>query len=305
MAGRTKKNIEAKKDLFGVPEVEEYQTETREPSRVVPQKVLHVTAENIIGALNSAVADVNAVFQLRDHLQMEVNILKDELAIGRETRIENDRLGNVKREQEEFLYEFQIRKTRLERELKDLEDEQAARLKKEDEEHADRLKSALEEHKGQLKAEAVVQSQKLKQEREDHERKIKLEGEDMKRERSQLESEVNLIADERKKVEQARASLREELAKELNKDNEHALEVLKLNHLKEMEIVKAELRLEQASRTKFEAMLQESKKHIEKLNEQIATLSREALASASSASMASKLRDIITQQAAPAAVRPS
>lgn len=270
--------------------------QTIEPRPSV-SKVVHITPENVIGSLNSAVAGINSVFQLRDQLQTEVNVLKEELSIGNDIRIESGRLDAIKREEEEFLYDYQIRKTRSERELKEMEDDQKNRLNTEEEEHANKLTSQAEEQKTQLKIEANAHALKLKQEREDHERRIKLEREDIQREQAQLAQEKTLLAQEQKKLEALRTSLKDELAKELNRDNAHAIEVLKLNHLKELELVRGELKLEQAHRVKFETLLKEAHEQNEKLSEQISSLSKEALSSASAASMAAKLKDLVSQMA--------
>lgn len=236
---RIKKASEPKKDFMDFEEdVENQPTFSKSPS-----KVAHITPENVIGALNSAVAGINSVFQLRDQLQAEVNVLKGELSIGNDVRIESGRLLALKREQEDFLYEFETRKSRLERELKETEEECKNRLKDEEKDHSNKLAALSEEQKVQLKSEVNIHILKLKQEREDHERKIRLEREDVQR--------------------------------------------------------------EQAHRAKFEIMLKDSREQNEKLSEQLTTLSREALSSASTSSMASKLKDIVAQMSGGGSVRAS
>lgn len=299
MAVGRKKQVDTKKDeLFETPIVEDAPIVVKTAS----PKPIHVIPENIIGALNSAVANVNALFQLRDGLNAEICSLKEELALGCDVKIEHDKLNSLKREQDEFVYEFQIKKNRLEQELKELEDDSRKKLKRDEEEHKTKLAEQVEEQKAQLKAQQDTQNLKLKLDREDHERRIKLEREDWQREQTQFAAEKVGFGSRQKALEEKTATLREELKKELDRDNAHAIEVLKLNHQKETELLKSELKLEQAHRVKFEVLLKETRELNEKLSEQIATLSREALSSASTSSMASKLKDIVTQMAGGASV---
>lgn len=280
-APRSKKSIVQKEDEV---ECDATPKASPAPSRPLSTKQNPVTTDEFIGALNNAVSNITAVFQLRDQLQWEVAALKDELAIGKEIRLEKDRLETVKREEDEFLYEFQIKKTRMERDLK--EDETR---------REEGLAQQAEEQRTSLKMEADAQALKLKLEKDDQVRILKREREDWEREKSQLVVEKGAFDAKQKLLEDDRTTLREKLAKELNRDNAHAIEVLKLNHQKDIELLKGELNLEHAHRAKFETMLSEAKEQVEKLGDQLSTLSREALASASSASVASKLKDIVSQ----------
>lgn len=280
-APRSKKSIvqkELEMECDAVPK------ELPPSSRPLSTKQNPVTTDEFIGALNNAVSNITAVFQLRDQLQWEVATLKDELTIGKEIRLEKDRLETIKREEDEFLYEFQIKKTRMERGLN--EDE---------ERHEEGLAQQVEEQRASLKMEADAQVLKFKLEKEDQTRILKREREDWEREKSQWITEKAAFDAKKELLEDERTTLREKLAMELNRDNAHAIEVLKLNHQKDIELLKGELNLEQAHRSKFETMLKEAKDQIEKLGDQLSTLSREALASASSASVASKLKDIVGQ----------
>lgn len=269
MAGtKTKKGAAIQEEDF-----EEEKTKRVVPARTIPLKATPITPEEFIGNLNNAVSNVTAIFQLREQLLAEVGLLKEELAIGREMKLEKAKLESLKREQDEFLYEFQINQSRLERELKEKE----------------------EEHKVCLKAEADAQVLKLKLDREEQTRLLKREREDWEREKAQLALEKESFAKQQKAFESERTALRAKLTEELNRDNAHAVELLKLNHQKDIEVLNGELRLEKANFQKFEIMLKEAREQIEKLSNQLTVLSKDALASASTASVASKLKDIIGQ----------
>lgn len=247
-------------------------------------KITHITSEDFINALNNAVTNVTAIFQLRDQLQTEVAAFKDELEIGREMKLEQSKLETLKREQEEFQYDFQIGKTRLDHELNETE-----------EAHKEKLDRQQEEQKSKLKSETEGHTLKLKLEKEEQERALKREKEDWEREKAQLALEKKAFEESRKALEADRTALRGVLIQELNKDNAHAIEILKLNHQKEVELFNGEIKLERANLSKFETMLKEARVQIEKLSNQLTELSKDALASASTSSVASKLKEIISQ----------
>lgn len=274
-------------------EIESTQTPTTSESlaaktvtRLAPAKISPTNPEDFIRSLNTAVANVQALFQLRDNLFQEITNLKAELEVAQEMKLEKGNLEALKREQDLFDYEFSIKKSRLEKELDLLETERKERL--------ERLE---EEHKERLKTQADAQTLKLRLEKEDHERKLKLEREDCERARAQFDREAKEFAENVKRFEAERVKLRESLIEELNRQNAHEQEVARLNHQKELELLKGELKLETANRAKFEMLLKETREQNEKLAEQLASLSREALVSASTASMANKLKDLVTQLA--------
>lgn len=284
-------------ELFPEIEVESYATEEiRTPSvRTLPTKVVHIEPQEIIGSLNNAVAGVNAVFQLRDNLINEVGQLKEELGIAKDVRVEESKIESLKREQENFKYDYSLRKERLEKDLERLEEERRERIGKMEEDAKANLKTQSDDQTTKLKTQLAEHVLKLKTERDEHERKIKLEREDFDREKTLFAQERTAFEISVKSFEAEKEKIRERLALELNRDNEHHVKVAALNHQKEVEILRSELKLEQANRSKYEVMLTDSRVQNDKLGEQLSTLSREALASASSSSMAGKLKDIISQ----------
>ncbi|MBI4367068.1 MAG: hypothetical protein HY543_09640 [Deltaproteobacteria bacterium] len=135
----------------------------------------------------------------------------------------------------------------------------------------------------------------MKVEREEHDRRLKLEREDFQRIKGQLEIERTAVAERCTAVETEKAALRESLAQELNRDNAHRLEIEQLRHQRDLDMIRGELTLEQAHRAKYEQLLQEARQQNERLAEQLTVLSREALASAGNAAMASKLKEVVGQ----------
>lgn len=293
VAKRTKRAKEG--ELF--PEcADDFVEEVRPaPVHTVTARATHVEPHEIIAALNNAVSGVNAVFQLRDGLMAEVAEIKNELGIAKELRVEHARIEALKREQESFQYDYNLRKARLEQELDRLEEERQEKIGKMEEDAKDKLKADAEDHAVRLKVQAAEHALKLKTEREDHDRKIKIEREDFERAKSAFEGERSAFDVRLKSFEAEKATVRERLVAELNRDNEHQLKVSALNHQREVEILKSQLKLEQANAGKFESLLNDSRVQNDKLADQLSTLSREALASASSSAMAVKLKDIISQ----------
>lgn len=265
------------------------------PLRTAPVKAAHVEPPEIISALNDAVSGINGVFQMRDALMAELFECKVELGIAGEVRLEQARIEALKREQENFQYDFNLRKARLEQDLERLEEERREKIQGMEEEARTRLKADADDHAARLKAQAAEQALKLKTEREDHERRIKLEREDFERERALFDQERKAFESRLESFEAERSAMRDRLVAELNRDNEHQLKINALNHQREVEILKSQLKLEQANGGKFETLLSDSRTQNDRLAEQLSTLSREALASASSSAMAVKLKEIISQ----------
>lgn len=267
---RSKKGTEAKSMVSELPltgEMEEI-SPTPTPIRRGP-----VSSQEFVRLLNQAVADVHAIFQSRERLQEEIATLRTQLQIGEELRLEKEAVEQVRRQKEVLEYEFATKRERLEKELQEREDEE----------------------KEKWKAQADGQVLKLKIEREEQDRRLKLEREDFHRIKEQLEVERTTIVERFKTVEMERAALRESLVQELNRDNAHRLEIEQLRHQREVDIVRGELTLEQAHRAKYEQLLQEARQQNERLAEQLTVLSREALASAGNAAMASKLKEVVGQ----------
>lgn len=258
-------------------------------------KAVHIEPSEIISSLNNAVSGINAVFQARDSLVAEVAELKNELAIAKDVRVERARIEDLKREQENFEYDFKLRKERMENELERFEEERREKIGRMEEEARDKIKADADDQAAKIKNQVVEQALKLKTEREDHERKIKLEREDFDRAKNIFELEKVAFDTNLKNFEAEKAAMRDRLVSELNRDNEHQIKLNSLNHQREVEILKSQLKLEQANAGKFEGLLTDSRAQNEKLSEQLSTLSREALASASSSSMAVKLKEIISQ----------
>lgn len=263
-------------------------TEASETLRGVKEatitKLAPTTAEDFVRVLNTAVTNVHAVFQLRDQLHTELDALKAQLGLGRAMLLDHDRLRTMKQEQEIFDYEFGVKKERREKELDQME-----------EERRERWEAVEEEQKEKLKTVADAQALKLRLEREEHERRLQLEGEDGARLRGQLERERQDFVVQQQAFDAERTRLRETLVNELNKENVHAQEVATLQYQRELELLKGELKLEQANRQKFETLLQEAKSQNDRLTDLLSQLSREALASASSAAMAAKLKELVSE----------
>ena len=255
------------------------------PAKVVPAtRIGPATPEEFIRALNAAVANVQGLFQLRETLQQDLADLKQALQCGQEMKLERDKLAVCQRELEEFEYAFSVRKERREKELDQLEEERKSHWQQTEEEQKERLKSQVE-----------TQTLKLRLEKEDHERRLKLERDDLQRSLNQFEIEQKAFATSQADLEVERARIREQLTQDLNRDYVHAKEVAELHHQREVELLKGEIKAANATIAKLESLVQETREQNEKLAEQMANLSREALASANTAAMAVKLKDLVAQ----------
>lgn len=291
---RTRKTKD--EDLFAGEEPQNFvQEELPKISVRNPARIVHVEPSEIISSLNGAVSSVNSLFQTRDNLIAEIAGLKEEIGTAKEVRVEVARVEALKRDQENFQYDFSLRKQRMEQDLERLEEERREKIARMEDETKEKLKAEADEQALKIKTQLAEHVLKLKTERDEHERRIKLEREDFERARSLFEQE-KMAFDERAKVfEGEKLAVRERLVAELNRDNEHQMKVAALNNQREVEILRSQLKLEQSNTVKFETLLTDSRAQNDKLGEQLSTLSREALASASSSAMAVKLKDIVSQ----------
>lgn len=262
---KTTKDIKEVEDMFADDVPADDATAKAGRRRAATVKAAHVEPGEIVAALNEAVSSINVVFQMRDQLMAQVDALKEELKIGGDMRIEQARLDDLRRRQDNYTYDYETRKKRLEEELETREKEHVARLK---------------------------------MERQDHERMLKLEREDFDNERKSFEGERAAFEKRAKEFEQERQKMKERLVEELDRDNAHQMKVVSLNHQNEIEQLKGSLKLQEAHGMKYETLLTEARTQNDKLAEQLSTLSREALASASSSTMASKLQEIVSKMSA-------
>lgn len=283
---RTKKAAGGAAESVQIPLTEETRPQPKTTREDRFSRETSLTAKDFVGALNTAVSNVQSLFQLKEQLTSEIDDLKAQLKVGADMKLEQENLQDLKREEEIFEYEFSLKKERLEKELALLETDKKKKFQEMEEEQKEKLKTQAETH-----------ALKSKIEKEEYERKQKLEREDFQRELAQLEKNKKTFEAQQKDFEAEKTRLRDTLVKELNRDNTHEKELLKLNHQKEIEVLKGELKLVESARIKFETLLQETRLQNEKLSEQLSQLSREALTSASNASMAVKLKDIVSQLA--------
>ncbi len=276
---RTTASKAAETDLLGDFEAP---IPTTPKSELAKKKVTSLQPTEIIDVLNNTVSSLNNIFQKRDQLFLEVEQLKQELNIGNEMRLEEARLKALKREQEEFNYQFNIKKKRMEDELVNLEKSTRAQVEQ-----------LAENKENKLAAKEAEHAQRLRNEKEEHQRVLKNEKEDFEREKKLFENEKAVFKLEQKALAEEKEKMRERLIAELNMENEHRIKLADLDHQKQQEILQSELKLEKAHRSKFETLLAEAKQHNEKLAEQISGLSKEALASASSSNINARLKEII------------
>ncbi|MBI4367067.1 MAG: hypothetical protein HY543_09635 [Deltaproteobacteria bacterium] len=115
---RSKKSAEAKSvvnELSVTGETEET------PAMPTPIRRGPVSPQEFVRLLNQAVADVHAIFQLREQLQEEIATLRTQLQIGEEFRLEKEGVEQVHRQKEVLEYEFATKRERPERELQERE----------------------------------------------------------------------------------------------------------------------------------------------------------------------------------------